>query len=537
MEDRVREVLRHSDQLFTKQRLMADLWQTIADNFFPERADFTIQRALGDEFASHLMTSYPVLVRRSLGDAFSSMLRPAQKPWFAMITDREEREDIDASRWLERATSIQRRAMYDPRSRFSRATKEADHDFSAFGQAAITVELSSDRTNLLYRTWHLRDMAWSENGDGVIDTIYRRWKPYAKTLTDIFKGKCHSKVIELVDKAPYTEIKCLHVIVPSSQFMDVKEPWLSMHIDVENQHLMECVPVWHKKYVIPRWQTVSGSQYAYSPATVAGLPEGRLIQAMTRTLLEAGEKYTNPPMIAVQEAIRSDVAIYPGGITWVDAEYDERLGEVLRPLTTDKGGFPVGLELRQDVRDILGECFYLSKLQLPDQTGEMTAYEVSQRVQEYIRNAIPIFEPVEQEYNAALCDETFSLLFRNGAFGPYNEIPPSLRGADVRFRFESPLTENQDRLKASTYREAAQLLAETMQLDPTASANLDLHTAFRDALRATGVPAKWIATEEDAQAALQSMQEQQEQAQQLAAAQQMADVAKTGAQAEQALPE
>jgi hypothetical protein len=45
---------------------------------------------------------------------------------------------------------------------------------------------------------------------------------------------------------------------------------------------------------------------------------------MTLTLLEAGEKFTNPPMIAVQEAIRSDVAIYAGGITWVDKDYDER---------------------------------------------------------------------------------------------------------------------------------------------------------------------------------------------------------------------
>jgi hypothetical protein len=36
----------------------------------------------------------------------------------------------------------------------------------------------------------------------------------------------------------------------------------------------------------------------------------------------------------------------------------------------------------------------------------MTAYEVGQRVQEYIRNALPIFEPMEMEYNAALCDES-----------------------------------------------------------------------------------------------------------------------------------
>jgi hypothetical protein len=54
---------------------------------------------------------------------------------------------------------------------------------------------------------------------------------------------------------------------------------------------------WSLIYVIPRWQTVSGSQYAYSPATVAALPDARLIQAMTLTFFEAGEKATNPPMV------------------------------------------------------------------------------------------------------------------------------------------------------------------------------------------------------------------------------------------------
>jgi hypothetical protein len=56
--------------------------------------------------------------------------------------------------------------------------------------------------------------------------------------------------------------------------------------------LIHAMPVWTGFYRIPRWQTVSGSQYSYSPATVAALPDARLIQAMTFTLLEAGEKAT-----------------------------------------------------------------------------------------------------------------------------------------------------------------------------------------------------------------------------------------------------
>jgi hypothetical protein len=85
---------------------------------------------------------------------------------------------------------------------------------------------------------------------------------------------------------------------------------------------MEEVSQWNREYSIERWQTVSGSQYAYSPATIVALPDARLLQAMTYTLLHAGEKIVDPPLIATEDVVRSDVALYAGGITWIDRDYE-----------------------------------------------------------------------------------------------------------------------------------------------------------------------------------------------------------------------
>ena len=230
---------------------------------------------------------------------------------------------------------------------------------------------------------------------------------------------------------------------------------------------------------------------------MAALPDARLIQAMTLTLLEAGERFTNPPMIAVQQAIRSDVQLYAGGITWVDAEYDERLGEVLRPLTQDKSGMPLGRDLRNDVKAALAEAFFLNKLNLPMGTDdkEMTAFETGQRVQEYIRQTLPLFEPVETDYNGGLCEVTFDLLLRAGAFGAYQDIPPSIRGQQVQFHFVSPLSEAIDAQKAGKLGIANQIISGLTPYDPSAPQMLDLHTAERDALLASGVPASWLRSE------------------------------------------
>lgn len=511
-----KELIAQGDQLFSKRGTLMSMWQEIADNFYVERADFTSTRTLGDNFADHLSTSYPTLIRRDLGNSLGTMMRPTSIEWFHMRADREEYEDQPAKEWLEWASGVQRRAMYDRHSQFTRASKEADHDMAAFGQSVKTVQMNRNNDGLIYRSWHLRDVVWCENDEGKIDTVHRKWKPTAVDMARIFGNNIHSKVREMLDKHPYHECNVRHILMPADRYGDKfmgRGEYVSLFVDVDNMHVMEAVGQTYFMYIIPRWQTVSGSQYAFSPATVAGLPDARLLQAMTRTLLEAGEKAVSPPMLAVQEAIRSDISIYAGGITWVDEAYDERLGEVLRPLTQDLRGIPMGLEHQAQVMGLLREAFYINKMTLPQSGPEMTAYEVGQRVQDYIRQAAPIFEPLEDEDNGAVCETTFDLLMKNGAFGSAEDIPQSIRGREINFKFESPLHDAIERQKGNKFMEAAGILGQVIPLDPTAPAHLDIKTAFRDVLTSIGMPAKWLNSETEADEIIAGQQQQAQAAQ------------------------
>jgi hypothetical protein len=528
----IKVVKAHGDELFGKRGALLSLWQTIAENFYPQRADFTSARNLGDELAAGLMTSYPVIACRDLGNSFGAMLRPTAKNWFKIRTNRPDSESLEDKQWLEWATGYQKNMMYGDGSGFSRATKEADMDFAAFGQACLSVEVNRQGSGALYRCWHLRDVAWAEDESGRVTTVHRKWKPTVSDLVRLFPKTVHPKVKDRFLKAPYAEVNVRHVIMPSDAYNEipgvkqVRQPYVSIYIDCDHDHEMEAVGSWTSHYVIPRWSTVSGSQYAHSPAVVAALPDARLIQQVTRVLLEAGEKATNPPMLAVQEAIRGDVSIYAGGITWVDAEYDERLGEVLRPMSSDKSGMQFGMDWAQDLRAQLAYAFYLSKLNLPPVGGpDMTAYEVGQRVQEFIRNTLPLFEPLEQEYNGQLCNISFEILKRNA-----NElrasVPLSIAKRDIEFQFESPLRDAVEKLKVGQFMEAAQVLATAIQMDPDVALLVDNQAAARDTLGAV-VPAKWLRSEEDVKR-ISAKRAQEVQTQQLLATmQQGADVAKT----------
>lgn len=514
-------LIAQGDQLFSKRGSLLSMWQEIADNFYPERADFTVTRSLGDTFADNLSTSYPLLIRRDLGNSFDAMMRPDSIEWFHMRALQEDDEDQPGKAWMEWAANTMRRAMYDRNSLFTRASREGDHDVAAFGQCVKSVELNRNANGLLFRCWHLRDVAWCENEEGKIDTVHRKWKPTVAQCCKLFTGPgkfgVHSKVSDKMvgpNKKPYEEVNCRHMVIPAEmydgEYAGKGAPYVSIYLDVDNAHVMEAVGQRHFMYVIPRWQTVSGSQYAYSPATVAALPDARLLQAMTYTLLEAGEKATNPPMIAQQEAIRSDFAIYAGGVTYVDSEYDERLGEVLRPITQDKGGLPFGADMRRDAMALLREIFYLDKLSLPVNGPEMTAYEVQQRVSDYIRQASPIFKPLEHEDNGAMCETTFELMLQAGAFGSSEDIPQSIRGKEVTFRFESPLHDAIERQKGNTFAEVLGIVTQAAGVDPTAPAQVDFSTALRDTLSSIGMPAKWARSEEEAQAMIDDSKAQEE---------------------------
>ena len=536
------KLIQRGSLLYAERKSITTLWQELAENFYPQRADFTINRYIGEEFAEHLYSSYPIIVHRDLSNAFAAMLRPRAKDWFEISVDAEMAIGAQSKKWLQWASKIQRKAMYDRKAQFIRATMEGDADFALTGQCCISREINYDtaKPHLLYRTWHLRDVAWSEKADGAIGEIYVKWKPTVKQLKEQKGIKLHHEIEKIRTTDNLRKVDCMRLIVSTDIYTGQTNqgagyPWMNVYLDVQNMHIMNEYPVFSHGFTLPRWQTVSGSQYAYSPAAVAGLPDARLLQAMSLTLLEAGEMSVRPPMIATTEAVRGDVQLFSGGITWADHDYDERRGEVLRPLTQDRAGLPRGYEVRDHQMAMLAEAFYINKLTLPPPEGDMTAFETGQRVEEYVRAALPLFEPMEHEYNGQICEDTFDGLLRAGAFGSLQDMPRELQGEEVHFKFISPLHDAIERKEAATFYESADLIERAMALDPAAGARMDTGSALKAALEGIGVEARHLRSEDQIKAILASNAEAAQAEEAVELAKGGAQAARDAAQAEQAI--
>lgn len=488
-----------ADQLFKEQGPMLDLWQTLADNFYPERSDFRVEQ-IGRELADVTVDSFPILARRDLGNAFNAMLRDGR--WFEIVKGGQEPGDRDSKAWLEWASTRQFKLMNERNAMFSRATKQGDHDFATFGQCVLSVEPNRNYNGVLYRNWHLRDCAWAEDETGQVETVARKWNPTLHDLVRYFGIDALPPALRAKhSKNPFETTKAYHVVVPVD--LSQNDKWMgrfkyvSYFLLRENKVMLQEQGINYKYYVVPRFQTIAGSAYAYSAATVAALPDARTLQAMTYTLLEAGERYARPPLVAQAKVIQGNVDLSSDGITYVDNKYDERQGPALRPLNMNKGGYPIGASERLRIYEVLNKAFYLDSLTLPLDNGDMTAYEVQERMKEFRRTNLPLFSPLEADYNGQVCEATFDLLMLMGAMGSPHDIPLGLQGTSVEFKYKSPLTADEQEEKVNRFQQTSRLLGEAAQLDSGVIDNLNFDAAFRDAVRGMNAPVEWLRPQED----------------------------------------
>ena len=160
MHDSAKEIVSQGNKLFGDKSQVDSLNQEIALNFYSARSDFTTKRNEGEEYSDHLFSSYPSLARREFGNMLSEMLRPDK--WMSVHVDDKDLDEGDEERaFLEKLTEIQWRAMNDARANLVTAGSQTDHDFATFGNGVITYGLNVMGDALLYRNYHLRDVAWS----------------------------------------------------------------------------------------------------------------------------------------------------------------------------------------------------------------------------------------------------------------------------------------------------------------------------------------------------------------------------------------
>lgn len=525
-ESRIEELCRISQKTFETFRNWHRLNQDIAENFYPLRADFTRSLPM-EEFAGNLMESSPLNARETLGNAIDAMLR--QGDWFRIGTGDETVDTRPGNMVsLSQAARMLRATVYHRHSGIAGAFKETDMDWVSFGAFDMSVEPSRDMSHLVYKPHHLRDCAWMLDEDGLVDTHYRNMRMSARDIMrrverGRWKGTPSAAIQRAAQYEPGREFPIRHVLMPTDDMYGsdpadrrrIRHPWVSLYIDMEGRTMLSegGAPVFN--YVVGRNRTVSGHPYAFSPMALNSISDARMIQDMSLVLLEQGQKAVDPPTIGAGEVFVRDINMFAGGHTEVDLD-DRRLQDVFTTVQT--GNIVIGLEMKQDTRELMAEAWLLNKLTLPS-VREMRELEVQVRTDEFRRAALPFFQPIESRYHEPLLGTSFDMAIALDMI-PADVFTRELGDREVNFVFNSPLNEAEGTEVVRQYYEAVNVVATGSQIDETVKNIFDARRATEDAL-ARGTRPEWLIPED-----------QREQADEQASAQ--ADLAKGAAIAREA---
>lgn len=552
-DDNGRELVRIGNALFGKKLMLLNLWQILATEVYQSRADFTHIMIDGDEFLKDQYESVPSQNRRDFAYAMGALSRSKAQVWFTMKARDETRNTDAAKAWLSMARDKQYSLLYSWRANFQRAMQQGDNDFVTFGNAVHSVLEDAGRNKIpVYDTHHLRDCAWFEDQSRHVVGMYRKFKVVlANWKQQLPKVPMPAKYTETLEKHPHTEVELWHVSIPVDFYDFYKKKmrnpghrYASIYLDPSDATTLWEGANFEFPYIVRRWFLHSESQYAHSPAAMYGLIDARLLQAQSRVILEAGERVIDPPMIAKSDGVVSKINNYPGAVSYVDASYDERQGEALRAIRTE-ANIPLGLELKQDTRQVLAAAWFLNKLNLPSDK-DMTAFEVNERISEYIRSIGPAIEPFQDD-NANVLEHSFEMNLRLQNFGPPQMIPKELRGQDIAYEFEGPLQMAYKRQKLANGKEVLGIYNEIAQTNqqnpPKALQNFNLDGIARDMIDFADAQPGWktpldqLAQQRaQEQAQMQQMQTDQKAAIGLQQAHAAAELAPKLAAANQSIP-
>ena len=526
-------IIKSVNKAFKDKEGYEKLCDALVNIFYPEYGGFRADDKTEDYEALFAQSSgSPSLKRRELAQSFSTMLRPTNKVWVEIRGrfDYGVKKDHQYKVELKAKSKELYFYMYDQRSNITTTTSSLDNALACLGQGVASVWFDVKKNHLTYIPHHLKEFAWRVDSAGDITTVYRSWKPEVHMLRTMFgenELKFSKETEDKIKDDDTMEIPVIHCVKKNPKFDSgtSKNEWLSIYIEKETGHELNSKELNYLPYIIPFWHRIPNKPYAYSPPAIVALPDSNLLQNVTASILDAGQLAVEPTIIAQSGVVLggdNNVNVSAGQFLFVDEKYDERGGAAISTLKRDLNGLPYGFEIQEGLTNFIHEAFYLNKITLPAPVGQVTAYEIAQRVEEWVRNTLPLIEPISADYNYKLCKASLGALIGAGKMD-MSEIP-----VDLDFTFTNPLTEGQEAGKMKILQDVLSILGIVAEVDEDQDAILDLETAVRDAVTSGEAPLEWFFDENATKEIIQNRRKEKADNAEMLKAQQAMELAKTG---------
>ena len=238
-------------------------WQELADFMLPRKADITKHRTQGDKRTELIFDATAIHAVELLASSLHGMLTGPSTPWFSLMYRAADlQRDDAANEWLETCSDQMYKAFN--RSNFQQEIHELYYDLVVFGTGAFYVE-ASDSGDLRFSCRHIAEICISEDAQGRVDTVYRKFKMTARALAMRFGEQNMPSVIQRDLKGdPYKEHEIVHAVFPrgeSGAKTAKNKPVASIYYHADTRMLLSEGGFDEFPFMVPRFVKDSVSTY------------------------------------------------------------------------------------------------------------------------------------------------------------------------------------------------------------------------------------------------------------------------------------
>ena len=453
--------------------------------------------------------------------AMESMLTPRNGRWHTIrISDPKLNARRNVRLWCEQVTDIMFHYRYAARSGFHTQQHDAYVTQGAFGTSALFVDKLRDPNDpnargLAYRNINLGEVYVSENHQGLVDKVWRRWRMSLRNVVARFpNATLPDSVTERLKKNPEEKVYVVHHICPRESWSD--RPLSGKAMRFASYYLLESERVLldesgYRSWPMPvaRYTTAPGEVYGRGPAMLV-LPSIKGLNAQKKTMLKQAQRAVDPVLLAHDDGILEGVNLMPGAVNYggMSAE-GRRLVDVL-----PTGNLQIGVETMQEERQAINDAFYVTLFQILVDNNTMTATEVLERAREKGALLSPTFGRYQSESLGPMIAREYEVLYSQGLIPP---PPPELvaAGATWEPEYDAPLNRAMKAEGSAGFQRTLQFATEIANVtqDPSVFDIFDLDMALRDTAMVQSTPERYLASPEQIAAKRQGRQQAQQQQQ------------------------
>jgi len=536
-EEKATELIKRSQSLFSStERVNAEQrWEDICKYVLPNQlVSFSNieSNSPGEKTTDDVYTAEATIANRDLAAFIRDFADPTERPNFRFVQE-ELNNDSEALEWLDLATFKLHHHLGE-----SNLDSESSKNYTMFPALGNMIMLQEQKKptssgtfgGFVFKSIHLAEIVWAENMDGIVDTVFRKLRLTAKQAVERFGVDMVSDTIKdniannKLDEL-HNFIHCIYPrILPGTQkspsgIIDASSmPYESVYVEESCKNIVKQEGYHEFPVFVTRWDTMPGEVTGRGPGHVAE-PEIKTLNKFVSLSLRAYHDAVTTAWLVSKQNTMAELDFRADSLNVVD-DVDS-----IKPLRAGKDFAQIDYA-HQRFSDTIQKIFYLDKLYLPPRTatGEMSAYEVSRRMEQAHKVLGPTAGRLNHEFLTPMLLRSFSMLLRAGEFPPVPDILIE-RGIDIKVDFVSQIVRSQKLRDGTAIQGWIQQLGVAAQiLGPSITDIVDADKAGLMLGRVSGVPEGIIRADKEVAALRQERAKQAEQQNRLDSGVKLADI-------------